>query len=147
MSKIQKTKLRKKSRRNAGETLVEVVASMFIFLIMFGILQGAVSYSSAAMEKNKQIRKENAEILKNLQTATETTDNNSAKLISFQAVNSDKTKKGDIVFRVNTILASKQAGFTDSSGQNQTTTFYPYHVPESSTSSGTDEASGGDSGE
>ena len=35
-----------KNRRNAGETLVEVMASIFIFLMMMGILQGAVSYSS-----------------------------------------------------------------------------------------------------
>ena len=46
----------KKLREKSGETLVEVLASMFIFLILFGILQGAVSYSHASMQKNKQIR-------------------------------------------------------------------------------------------
>ena len=51
----------KKLREKSGETLVEVLASMFIFLILFGILQGAVSYSHASMQKNKQIREENTD--------------------------------------------------------------------------------------
>ena len=55
-----------KIRKKSGETLVEVIASLFIFLILFGILQGAISYSHASMEKNKQIRAENAEIIQNL---------------------------------------------------------------------------------
>ncbi|RHC52297.1 hypothetical protein DW838_02585 [Dorea formicigenerans] len=45
----------KKSRANAGETLVEVVASIFIFLILMGILQGAITYSSNSLKKNKEI--------------------------------------------------------------------------------------------
>ena len=31
-------------RSRSGDTLVEVMASIFIFLLMMGILQGAVSY-------------------------------------------------------------------------------------------------------
>lgn len=45
---------------------MEVMASIFIFLLMMGILQGAVSYSSASMRKNQEIRQENAKILKEL---------------------------------------------------------------------------------
>lgn len=56
-------------RSRSGDTLVEVMASIFIFLLMMGILQGAVSYSSASMRKNQEIRQENAEILKELSTA------------------------------------------------------------------------------
>ena len=52
----------KKSRANAGETLVEVVASIFIFLILMGILQGAITYSSNSLKKNKEIRSDNAKI-------------------------------------------------------------------------------------
>lgn len=55
-------------RSRSGDTLVEVMASIFIFLLMMGILQGAVSYSSASMRKNQEIRQENAEILKELST-------------------------------------------------------------------------------
>lgn len=56
-------------RSRSGDTLVEVMASIFIFLLMMGILQGAVSYSSASMRKNQEIRQENAEILKKLSMA------------------------------------------------------------------------------
>ena len=48
----------KKTRANSGETLVEVTASIFIFLIMLGIIQGAISYSQASLAKNKEIRSE-----------------------------------------------------------------------------------------
>ena len=57
----------KKSRANAGETLVEVVASIFIFLILMGILQGAITYSSNSLKKNKEIRSDNAKIMEALQ--------------------------------------------------------------------------------
>lgn len=46
----------KKTRANAGETLVEVMASVFIFLIMMGIMEAAISYSNASLAKNKEIR-------------------------------------------------------------------------------------------
>ena len=57
----------KKSRANVGETLVEVVASIFIFLILMGILQGAITYSSNSLKKNKEIRSDNAKIMEALQ--------------------------------------------------------------------------------
>ena len=63
-------KKHKKTRANAGETLVEVTASIFLFLIMMGILQGAIAYSNAALAKNKQIRSDNAAILAKLQNTT-----------------------------------------------------------------------------
>ena len=50
----------KKTRANAGETLVEVMASVFIFLIMMGIMEAAISYSNASLAKNKEIRANNA---------------------------------------------------------------------------------------
>ena len=60
----------KKNGKNAGETMVEVVASIFIFLILMGIMQGAISYSTASLEKNKEIRANTASVLNQLtQTA------------------------------------------------------------------------------
>ena len=61
-----------KTRANAGETLVEVTAGIFLFLIMMGILQGAIAYSNAALAKNKQIRSDNAIILEKLQNTAVT---------------------------------------------------------------------------
>lgn len=136
---------KKKTKRNAGETLVEVVASIFLFLVMMGIMQGAISYSRASLEKNKQIRRENAEIIQNLQqngADTTTTSTN----ISFSAVNTDMTQIGStIVFQVPVALEKRNVPYTDADGNQQTTTFCLYQSTD--TNSGGDAtgpAAGGD---
>lgn len=84
----------KKLREKSGETLVEVLASMFIFLILFGILQGAVSYSHASMQKNKQIREENTQIIQGLASAQKV--DGESKTLSFIATTSEMDKKGSV---------------------------------------------------
>lgn len=113
-----------KNRRNAGETLVEVMASIFIFLMMMGILQGAVSYSSAALAKNKEIRARNAEILESLAGAD--TEKKSEVTFQFRASNASLSVLGDRTFAVDAELAEKQAGYTDQNGERQNVTFYLY---------------------
>ena len=84
-------------RSRSGDTLVEVMASIFIFLLMMGILQGAVSYSNASMRKNQEIRQENAKILKELSTApAEPRDDGKDQPVdlAFRAVNADFTQMG-----------------------------------------------------
>lgn len=85
----------KKLREKSGETLVEVLASMFIFLILFGILQGAVSYSHASMQKNKQIREENTQIIQGLASAQKV--DGESKTLSFIATTSEMDKKGSVI--------------------------------------------------
>lgn len=46
----------KKTRANSGETLVEVTASIFIFLIMLGIIQGASDVHIEPFEKETRVR-------------------------------------------------------------------------------------------
>lgn len=114
----------KKTKANAGETLVEVVASVFIFLLMMGILQGTISYSSAAMEKNKEIRQENEQIISGLQSAG--TQSAGRQTIGFSAVNTDMTVMGNEVFRISTDYVEKTVTYTDADGNQKTTTFYMY---------------------
>lgn len=123
----------KKSRANAGETLVEVVASIFIFLILMGILQGAITYSSNSLKKNKEIRSDNAKIMEALQN-TEVTSVENNKSIDFNATNSDMSIKGNHVFSVATDLNKKIVTYTDSKGEEQTTTFYLYGSPDADAS-------------
>lgn len=123
----------KKSRANAGETLVEVVASIFIFLILMGILQGAIIYSSNSLKKNKEIRSDNAKIMEALQN-TEVTSVERNKSIDFNATNSDMSIKGNHVFSVATDLNKKIVTYTDSKGEEQTTTFYLYGSPDADVS-------------
>ena len=116
--------MNKRIKPKSGETLVEVVASIFIFLIMIGILQGAISYSSASMKKNKEIRRENAEILQNLSSAT--TMSGESQNLQFVAVNSTMTTKGNPVFQILVNLCSKLVDYRDAEGNAQSTTFYLY---------------------
>lgn len=113
-----------KIRKKSGETLVEVVASMFIFLILFGILQGAISYSHASMEQNKKIRAQNAEIIRNLASAEQTSG--SDQTLRFVATTPEMDRIGNQVFSVDLNLASKQVSYIDSKGANQIITFYTY---------------------
>ena len=89
----------KKTRANAGETLVEVMASVFIFLIMMGIMEAAISYSNASLAKNKEIRANNAAVLEQLATAS--VEDGNTKDITFRAANSDISQLGKQLFTVN----------------------------------------------
>lgn len=135
-------KKHKKTRANAGETLVEVTASIFLFLIMMGILQGAIAYSNAALAKNKQLRSDNAAILAKLQNTTSV--EGEVCNLQFVAVNSDLTVKGNAVFQVPTILGNKTLTYSSADGQTKNTVFYIY---ESTQQSGTSEDGQSDGGE
>lgn len=119
----------KKTSQNAGETLVEVLVSMFLFLMMLGILQVAVSYSSASLVKNQKIRQENTVIMEKLQNASENVE--TTELLTFLPVNSDGTVNDPQAFQINTSLASKRVEYQDSEGQQQITVFYLYHTEKS----------------
>ncbi len=122
MNKRRKTPiLNGRIKKNAGETLVEVMASIFLFLILLAILNGAISYCSNSLQKNKEIRKENQAIISALQSAVETTDGSCE--MKFIATNSDMTVKGSQVFSVSVNLAKKKVNYTDGEGKDQTTSF------------------------
>lgn len=131
MRKIQKTKA------NAGETLVEVLVSMVLFLLMLGVLQGAVSYSNAAMKKNQQIRADQAAILRELQSGGNVVKDG-RKSIGFQATDSGFTALGNLVFTVDTSLERQVVTYTDQQNRQQTMTFYRYGsvMPETNSEGG-----------
>ena len=124
-------------RSRSGDTLVEVMASIFIFLLMMGILQGAVSYSSASMRKNQEIRQQNAEILKELSTAQAAPRDggkNQSVDLAFHAVNADFTQMGTTSnFTVEVELYQKTA---------KEVSFLLYHPPEKSDTPASDEDGG-----
>lgn len=133
----------KKSGKNAGETMVEVVASIFIFLILMGIMQGAISYSTASLEKNKEIRANTASVLNQL-TQTAVSDQKEQN-ISFYAVGSDG-RIGNNVFDVQTKLGKKKVVYMDTKGQQQETTFYLYDSVESTAGAGGGTGTGNETG-
>lgn len=120
--------LKARVKKKAGESLVEVMASIFLFLILLAILNGAISYCSNSLAKNKEIRSENTKILEGLQTAGETTSGSLE--MKFIATNADMTVKGNQVFAVSVNLAKKKVDYTDSDGNNQTTSFSLFQYKE-----------------
>ncbi len=128
---IQKI-LKGRVKEKAGETLVEVMASIFLFLILLAILNGAISYCSNALVKNKEIRSENAKILEGLQKAQETTSDSLE--MDFVATNADMTVKGNQVFTVTVNLAKKKVNYKDSDGNDQSTSFSLFQYNEDSES-------------
>lgn len=124
----------KKTKANAGETLVEVVASIFIFLILMGVLEGAIAYSSNSLKENKKIRSDNAKIIQALQNAETTADGSSTE-IPFIAYDADTLTKGNQVFSVSTDLDKKEVTYIDTDGKEQKITFYLYGSPDTQTPS------------
>lgn len=121
-------RVKKILHETAGETLVEVLVSIFLFLLMVGILQGAISYSNAALKKNKEIRKENAQILENLRAASEDASSSTTeeKTLNFSAVSSDFTTLGNQVFKMPVKLKKISVKYTDANGIEETTQFCLY---------------------
>lgn len=127
----------KKTKANAGETLVEVLASMFLFMIMIGILQGAISYCNASLTKNKELRANNAVILQALQSQ-ENVQEGANRKITFQATNSEFSALGSMVFSVDTRLDKKIISYQDEENQEQRITFCLYGSEENAAGSGTE---------
>ena len=123
------TNLRGRIKRDAGETLVEVMASIFLFLILMAILQGAITYCSNSLQKNKEIRSENAEIIEGLQTAEEKVATSSYEM-RFVATNTDMTVKGNQVFAVSVDLAKKAVDYQDSKGASKQVSFSLFESSE-----------------
>lgn len=118
----------------SGDTLVEVMASIVIFLLMMGILQGAVAYSGRALIKNQEIRKENSKILEEISKATPTKASGTDTVSqTFRATNSNLTAIGNDVFTVKTDLYQLQ---TDE------VTFAVYGSPASKEAEGAGSVSG-----
>ncbi len=112
----------------SGDTLVEVMASIVIFLLMMGILQGAVAYSGRALIKNQEIRKENSKILEEINKAEPTKAVGTGTVSqTFRATNSNLTAIGNDVFTVKTDLYQLQ---TDE------VTFAVYGSPDSKEAEG-----------
>ena len=56
----------RRKRLRSGESLVEALVGIFIFLMILAILQGAVSFCTNAQRKSEEIRERNAVICQNL---------------------------------------------------------------------------------
>lgn len=122
-----KGEMRMKNRKvkiNSGESMVEIMVSIVIFLMMMAVMQGAISFCSNAQTKSIQIREANAEICENLETSAYASDGKAT--YSFNAASADGDTTGtETLFSVEVDLGRKEA----SDLEGKTTTFYMFGVP------------------
>lgn len=115
----------KKTALKSGETLVEVLAASAVFLIMMGIMQGAISFCTNAQHKSEAVRTANAGICEKLRSADpDPMDPGSTAVYGFRAVSADGQQQSSVLFEVEAGLATKSIDYQDESGSPKTITFY-----------------------
>ncbi|MEY8481696.1 hypothetical protein AALD74_07520 [Lachnospiraceae bacterium 48-21] len=126
----------------AGESLVEVTVSAVIFLMMMAVLQGSISFCTNAQHKSEEIRQENAEICRNLQSASYIPGAENMTYL-FKATTADGETPGAeaaVLFRIAVELGTKEVTYLDADGTPKTTTFYLFGASDAK---GTGEADDG----
>lgn len=113
----------KKIKANSGETLVEVLLSMVIFMIMLAFLESTISFCSNMQEKNRQIRAENAKIIQELQTVEIEAGGNKTNY-TFKASSADGDVTGTkVLFTIPVVLTEKKVTYTTEDGTSKEATF------------------------
>lgn len=127
--------MKKRNRfSRSGETLVEIMVSAVVFLILVGILQGAIAFCTHAQQRSEQVRETNAAICQSLRQSSYTPGATTSS-ITFNAVSYDGNTTGtETLFTVAVNLGTKNALYTDETGTQETIAFYVF---------GPDSAAGG----
>lgn len=100
-------------RSRRGETMVEVLVSMVLFLMLFAVMLGAVRFASNAQVRAETIRQRATALQRSLRDQTPTEGN--SKTYQFFAVTEDGGTMGDqVVFQVplreQTVIAQEGGG-------------------------------------
>lgn len=137
-----------RKRLRSGESLVEALVGIFIFLLILAILQGAISFCTNAQRESEEIRERNAVICQNLWETDymEGTVGAEADLV-FEAVVIDpdtgqpiKDSDGNPItsgtlFKVKVDLGTKDVTYTEE-GEQQSILFYLFGSTRSPVSPG-----------
>lgn len=85
-------------RSRRGETMVEVLVSMVLFLMLFAVMLGAVRFASNAQVRAETIRQRATALQRDLRSQTPT--GGDSKTYQFVAVSEDGGTTGSRVFQV-----------------------------------------------
>ena len=85
-------------RSRRGETMVEVLVSMVLFLMLFAVMLGAVHFASNAQVRAEAIRQRATALQRDLRRQTPT--GGDSKTYQFVAVSEDGGTTGSRVFQV-----------------------------------------------
>lgn len=110
-----------KIRDRSGESLVEIMAGAFLFLMMMALLQGAVTFCSNAQRRSEQVRDRNARICRSVRDTAYT--GGAEQVYAFRATDGAGSGSG-VLFRVEAQLGKKEVPYTDETGAAQSMTFY-----------------------
>lgn len=113
----------KKNRHNCGETLVEVMVSIVIFLMLIAMLQGAVLFCTNAQDKSREIRNNTESAIEAYLKAE---SDGTAPDETQEALFSFKTSENNAAFSVTTGLCKRTVTYIDSDGNEKSVTFYSY---------------------
>lgn len=110
-------------KRSSGETIVEVLVSVVVFLLLVAVLQGAIMFSNSAQKKSLQIRQDTAQICEKLMSAG-AGEGSDAMIYDFYAVSSDGSVIGNQVFSIHGLKKQKEIEYTGTDGETSHVTFY-----------------------
>ena len=131
--------MRKRIAGRSGETLVETLAAMAVFLLMMGILQGAHSFCTNAQQRSEALRKINAGICREVRTtAPDPLPAGRTAVYCFRAVSADGGKESDTLFQVKVGLGSKTVTYRDEAGNERTAVFSLFQSASSDPAGGED---------
>ncbi len=85
-------------RSRRGETMVEILVSMVLFLMLFAVMLGAVRFASNAQVRAETIRQRATALQRDLRSQTPT--GGDSKTYQFVAVSEDGGTTGSRVFQV-----------------------------------------------
>lgn len=108
-------KLLERLKSQRGETLVELMVSIVIFLLLLGTLAGAISFATAAQQKAQSLRDNAAAFQQSVRHGTATGDTMKAE--AFYATTYDESQTGTqavchITLKQRTITATGADGTT-----------------------------------
>lgn len=116
--------MKKKNHFNSGETLVEAMVGIFIFLIILAGLQSAISFCTNAQKKSEAVRKQNTEICRSLHKGTYQ-DGAETKEFEFKATIADGEITGtETLFKVKVNLGTVEAEYQEEDGSTEKVKFY-----------------------
>jgi len=110
----------KKIRSNSGETLVEVMVSMLLFLMILGMLQKSIDFASNAQVRSEELRKNNSAIAAALRSGG-IVSNGADATYQFKSAKADGTivEGTQLLFEVPVKLGKKTVSYTAADGSSR----------------------------
>ena len=122
----------KRIKPNSGETLVEVMVSMLLFLMILGMLQKSIDFASNAQVKSEELRKNNSAIALALRSGSSSSSTESSEVYyEFFSAKADGTivTGSELLFKVPVKHGMKTVSYTAADGSSKSIEFAFFDSP------------------